>query len=451
MIGMRATSRTVKTSELSFDSGRQRAVFYTAGIYILFRCTEAWTFGGEPFSMEGGVGSQAYQVIVLLLTGVVIVAARPWEDLRRLMVLPLTALLAFGWCWLSITWSLAPSISLRRVIQISLVGLVIFLAVRELGYRRSLYLLRWCFAIGLFLSFLALVVDPHQGIQEARSKVESDGTWRGVFIDKNVCGAFCAATISLFLFDARNVKLATRIVVILAATVFLMNSGSKTAMGVQLIGIVVGFVFSQYRYEYRALMIPAGLCAIVAITLGWHTLLAPFEHALYDPHAFTGRGPIWATLVLYIRDNWLLGTGFSAFWAIPNSPVFEYANVPWVRETVRIGHNGYLDLLATIGLPGLLLVLLAFIVMPFVQVMMHARSAPARISLVISIVVFIIGQNFTESSLLHEKSFVTVILLIMTALSYSRVRAALPTSAATRVRAMNGQPLAAAPVTPARP
>lgn len=369
--------------------------------------------------MEGGQGSQAYQVSLLLTCFLVLIAARPWDNLKRLMVLPLSVGAALLWCWLSVTWSISPATSLRRIIQITLSVFIIFLIVRQLGYAKTLRLLRWSFALAIVASLLVLFLVPSIGVQEAGGEVDAGAanTWRGIFIDKNVAGAFAAATISLFVFDARQVPWTARLAVIAMSGIFLVGTASKTAMGVEVIALGIGLVLTRYRRRYQPILIPIGIIALVTIILGWSAFVEPFRAALYDPNAFTGRGPIWATLLRYLEQHWLFGAGFGSFWGVPNSPALQIADVAWVRDKVRIGHNGYLDLWVTIGLPGLVLTLLALLVFPVARLLTRSGVTSAQISLVSSWIIFVAGQNLTESSLLHEKSLITLVLLFAVALS----------------------------------
>jgi O-antigen ligase len=406
---------------LANQQSRFQAVFLAGALYLTLRCNEYWLFGGAQGEIESGAGSYIYQVLALLTSVLVILAARPWEDLRRVLVLPLSLFLAFSWCWLSIGWSIAPSISMRRVSQLTLTAMVVFTIVDQLGYRRSLLLLRCCFVGALLLSYLVLIIDPEKGIQLGQTNVDPDGvgTWRGVFIDKNMCGAFCAAMISLFVFDAKAIKPLLRLCIVAAATFYLIKTGSKTAMGVQVVALTVGVIFSRYNPAYRAFQIPVAMLAIALALLSWRFMIAPFEQALYDPNAFTGRGPIWGALFLYLRENWILGTGFSAFWGTPNSPAYIYADAAWVRETVRVGHNGYLDIWATVGLPGLILVLLSTSIVPAAKVLTSRQSTKGRAAIIMSLLVLVLGENITESTLFHEKAFPAIILLFTVALAHT--------------------------------
>ncbi|WP_375285512.1 O-antigen ligase family protein [Sphingomonas sp.] len=418
---------SLRRSQLAFSKGKvatpsgreQRQFFVASALFIGLRIGEKIIFTQEPFHMEGGQGSQAYQVSLLFSCFIVLAAARPWNNIRRLMILPISVAATLLWCWVSVSWSISPATSLRRIVQVTLSAYIIFLIVRQLGYARTLSLLRWSFALAIAASLLTILIVPSIGVQEAGGEVDAGAanTWRGIFIDKNVAGAFAAATISLFVFDARQLPWKSRLGVILMASIFLVGTASKTAFGVEVIALAVGLVLTRYRLRYRPILIPLLLLAVVAVVLGWSAFIEPFRAALYDPNAFTGRGPIWATLLRYLEQHWLLGAGFGSFWGVADSPALQIADVAWVRDKVRIGHNGYLDLWVTIGLPGLLLAILTFLVLPIARLLLRAGATPGQIALISSWLVLVAGQNFTESSLLHEKSLITVVLLFAVALS----------------------------------
>ena len=76
---------------------------------------------------------------------------------------------------------------------------------------------------------------------------------------------------------------------------------------------------------------------------------------LSDPGALSGRAQIWPLLISYSQQHPWTGAGFGSFWQIgDNSPIWELTD-GWVAEIASHGHNGYLDLIVTIGYPGMLL------------------------------------------------------------------------------------------------
>lgn len=118
-----------------------------------------------------------------------------------------------------------------------------------------------------------------------------------------------------------------------------------------------------------------------------------------QPDSFTGRGAIWSALTSMISDRPILGFGYgSVFLVGDNSPWFGYAT-GWAVDAMH-GHNGYLETLATTGVIGLALALLAFVVDPIRLVVSMDRSESALVSLVSALLIFVSLHNTMESSLM---------------------------------------------------
>ena len=373
-----------------------------------------------PVGAQGkGRGSPLYQIALLSSFALTVLALRPWVDFRRLFVLPLGLVLALGWCWLRVSWAISPADSIRRVAQATLVPLSTFYIVKSLGYERFMTMLRWSLVGALSLCYLAVFLIPEIGIQHAvvLTDAGNEGTWRGIMQDKNTAGSLCAVTIIILLFDAGTLKRALRAILIVATAIFLFKSGSKTAMGIVLLTAPIGAMVKIYNPKYRIDLLPLAAVAAIAIMLGHDLVTAPFRNAIYEPLSFTGRGMIWAGLWGYIQDHWVLGSGFGSFWSIQSvSPITQYSEYEWVRKGVFVGHNGYLDLWATIGLPGLILAVLAVLVWPLIKVMISKNLSRGRAALIVGLIIFCAGDNLTESTLLNGDSFLNVVLMFALAM-----------------------------------
>jgi hypothetical protein len=89
---------------------------------------------------------------------------------------------------------------------------------------------------------------------------------------------------------------------------------------------------------------------------------------------------------------------------------------------VFVGHSGYFDLLATVGVPGLLLVLWAVFIIPFAKVV-ASRSVSDRVaSFSASVMIFCAGNNLTESTILNGDALLNVMLMLVIAMLYVRER-----------------------------
>ncbi|MFW2831103.1 O-antigen ligase family protein [Sphingomonas sp. ID0503] len=376
--------------------------------------------GQEPFATSDGSGSGLHQLLVIIGFLGAFVGCGGLSRPLRLFAMPLSLLITLAWCWASVIWSIAPEVSIRRLVLASVTVTTAFMLARELGYDRMVAMLRYFVTAALIACFLRMIISPSTGIQLANVGMDegSAGSWRGIMMDKNTCGSFCAVTALLFIFNGRSLNTVFRVGMIIAAVFFLVKTQSKTSMGVLALATVAGLCFYKYNPTYRLLLIPAMMCVAVAVWIMGGRMLMPFYAALYDPTAFTGRGLIWIALVHSIRDHWLLGSGFGAFWGTgASSPIKQYSTYEWIRDGVSVGHNGYLDIWVQIGLVGLVLLVLSFIVIPTAKLFyrhFEERGAP---SLLIALLVFSVGNNFTETTFLNRDLFLNVIMLLIIALT----------------------------------
>jgi O-antigen ligase len=144
-----------------------------------------------------------------------------------------------------------------------------------------------------------------------------------------------------------------------------------------------------------------------------------------EPTTFTGRGQIWTSLLMYWKDHPIFGSGFESFWNIGgSSPIFMYGH--GYVTTITVGHNGYIDLLATVGLPGTLLIVWAVLLWPLLRIISSERVDNDKGALLCAMVLFCMGHNITESSLFERDAFIGVFAIFAAAFaSYSLPKARL--------------------------
>ena len=397
-----------------------------AGFAILLLLT---ILGPAMTSENTGIESQIRTIGYILVTALAIVALEPWRKPERLLVVPWPLLLALGYCWVSLAWAIDPVVGLRRLVLTTLVLWSIFALVRKLGIERTVLVVRIALVATLAANYWLALTNPALGIHQFRPDNVEDmsGSWRGIMIQKNFAGLTSAMAILLFAFDAARLHLALRVAVIAAAAGFLYLADSETSQIMVVVSLVLGGVFEwltntrgreQLAPSWAAwvlLAIPALLFVSMAIDN------QPYLDMLTDPAGFTGRTQIWSALVKFYADYPLQGAGYGSFWDLgPGGPIYQYG-VDWVR-TMSQGHNGYLDLLVTIGLPGTLVVMFAVLVWPM-QRLLRGGDHPVR-PLAAAMFIFCLGHNLTEAMLFDRDSLSQVFLMIALALLWQATAAA---------------------------
>lgn len=372
---------------------------------------------GEGATLEGPA-TIIRQVGYLLITGLVFIALKPWENYRRLLAIPLPLMIGLAYCWLSLTWSIQPDIAFRRLILATVVMWTLFAAMRQLKFEEVLLLLRWSLVILLIANYVGVIVTPDVGIHTGNSFDEFSlaGDWRGIMGHKNFAGATTALALIVFAFDRGKMPRGLQWSVLVLAAYFLYRTNSKTSFGLSIAAIAAGYVFMKFSNKYRLAIIVVIAVLATGATIMEGLYQNPLAAKFSDPKAFTGRMQIWMALSNYIRDHPWFGAGYGSFWKIgPNSPIYQYAtgeiaNMPH-------GHNGFLDIIVQLGLPGFFVIMAVAVVWPLKTLVGSPIVQGDRGALISAIFIFCIGHNATETSLFERDMTVWVIFMVGIAIS----------------------------------
>jgi O-antigen ligase len=122
-----------------------------------------------------------------------------------------------------------------------------------------------------------------------------------------------------------------------------------------------------------------------------------------DP-TFTGRTDVWEFALAAFRERPILGHGYAAFWDKVTSR--QTADGAEWAVTAAHSHNSYLDLAVTIGLPGLMLTILIFVLAPlknFQVIQVDGRSRSLA-KFFLTIWLFGLYYGTTETFLLDRQN-----------------------------------------------
>lgn len=400
------------------NSEKREGLRTTAIVGLLFMVMlgPIMTFGGVNLTSEGAVERQIGYVFLI---GLVLYASFPKATQFSLLAVPTPILVVFAWCLASLTWSLDPGSSVRRLALTMILAWTVFILVRHSRFNMIVDAVRWSLVAAIGLSYLVVFANPTTGIHamaDAAVPTAISGNWRGFLGHKNFAGAVCAICIILFTFDAKRFRPMVRWGIIAMAGYFLFRSESKTSAGMLVMAIMGGFMFETLSRRLRAYLIPLVTISGSLIWLAASAYGDFLTENFLNPTAFTGRGQIWSVLLRYASDHPLLGAGFGSFWNIDGtSPVFVYGR-GYVTE-ITVGHSGYLDQLVTVGVPGLLLMIFAVMIWPFFKLLVAGNLQAAQGAMIIALLMFCVGHNVTESGLFERDAIVSTFLFLAAALA----------------------------------
>lgn len=371
-----------------------------------------------PFVEMSGEVSRAqsvYRIYAYGLAGLLqaaLVWVRGWQRSLRIYA---TALVPFLiWAALSLLWTQHVDLTGKRLVLLGLVYAGIFGGICDLSHQRALSIVRALLLVALVLNFATVFLLPDVG-------THANSMWRGFMAHKNIAGMLCAFTVIVFTFGGGKLPLPARLTVMAGALVFLVLSWSKTALITLPIALAAGAAIALIRNRQppstdtmRKAFVTGSrvLLAIVIIALIVLTLQRDFLLSLTnDTTTLTTRGAIWRPMIQFYLDSPFLGSGYGAYWDASDSLIDPHANKELWRN-VDQGHNGYLDLLVQVGLPGLAFALYAALAWPLAQLAAVIGRQPQRAALTFAVLVFSLIENFSESSLFADDALGNGILLI---------------------------------------
>jgi O-antigen ligase len=322
------------------------------------------------------------------------------------------------WIWLlvgivitSVFWSVGPDITQRR--SILLLGTTLFGVYLAMRYtlREQLQLLTWVCGIVIVLSFLFAVALPSYGLMTFQEGGAHAGAWRGILPHKNTFGRFMNLSAIIFLLVAISNSIFHRKyrwllwAGFVLSVAFIILTTSKTALIVFLTLTIILPLYRALRGNYTQ-VVPS-IIALVFVGGSAATLLLDnlpvIATALGKDLTFTGRTDIWAVMLESISERPLFGYGFNAFWQDWDSEVTAYVwrTLEWECPN---GHNGWMDLLAELGILGLTVFLISYITTWIRGVIWLRMTRTVEGLWPLMYLSFLFMYNITESSLLTTNS-----------------------------------------------
>ncbi len=265
-----------------------------------------------------------------------------------------------GWCALSIFWSEARPQSVRGIFKIAQ-QVMIFLMTADM-FRRAEELKQWeKIFIGMFL--ITVLDAAFQGLtgKDFLRHIAAQSSGAGIrlsasFKTYGLLGCYLILTLPVILMGAlRAWKLKSPpalsgglFILFLAGGVVLFFTKSRGAF----LAFAAGFIFLLFYFKNWRLFFLAGLIAAGSFYVLPKSMLIHLD-AERKEQSLVERYYLWDRAVSVIRAKPLTGTGINTY-AVAHQ---RYDTTKNWRVKNYYAHNGYLQLAAETGLPGLFLFL----------------------------------------------------------------------------------------------
>ncbi len=291
------------------------------------------------------------------------------EPRRLLLVLRPVLIATLAWCALSVIASWEPLLAARRLaFELIVIAISAMILLLPKNLRHFTDLLAAATLIVLLASYLGVLLLPQYAIHHATDFLEPEhaGDWRGVFPHKNNAGAAMVLFVFIGLYVTRMRSFALGATIVALAALFLAFTELKTAIGVLPIALILSGIIGRSRRAAVGIGLVVTMLLVFELCSVGTVIFAPMQNlmqAIMPDATFTGRTEIWQLAVQALVQRPLTGYGFSTFWGTPEVVYGLGDNTTWANAATD-AHNAYLNLAVTIGIPGMLLVVLWVVVLP---------------------------------------------------------------------------------------
>jgi exopolysaccharide production protein ExoQ len=348
---------------------------------------------------------------------------QPWENVARLAfcatLLPFLmihwrkvfhGLRHSGWivalcglALLSTVWSYDPRFTLRHAIFLWAVTLFAVFIASCYDWDEQMNLFGWLSVLVVFGSACAAIFLPAYGLSTDLHL----GSVKGIYPQKNTMSAMVVFVILVLVFGKpKAIPGWLRTTTLIGACILLILSNSATALVALLFCIAMYPVVHLMRIPSRKTL-PVWVPLVPLFAMGALLAIGNFDiiaESAGRNATLTSRIPMWKEVLNAIGRNPWLGYGYDVFW------------VEWSRDLQKVlyvlggwrpphAHNGYLDILLSVGIVGLLIFFGGFItsLRRAGRVFRANESCSAKFALFV--LLFFAVLNLGESYILRLMSF----------------------------------------------
>ena len=358
-----------------------------------------------------GTGHPAAPLVLLLphaaaLVTLLLLCLRWQKTLRTLASAPLLWLLV-GMVAISPFWSATPEATWAKIVPLLRVTLFSLYLSSRYSMREILEIVGWALGLAAGASLLFGVALPSYGVMGRGYIGQSqdwthEGSWRGIYIHKVVLGSMMSLSIlvSLYLASWRNALRPLAYLALPIAVICLLMSTTKAALGALILVLGCIPIYRTLRWEPKRILLTWGVglplfIGSVALVIG---NAATILQAMGKNTTLSGRTEIWPLVLQNIGQQLWFGYGYESFW-IGGWEGFA-ANV-WVYLPFGFepphAHNGFLDILLSVGVIGFFVFLLSIVAYVW-RAVLWVRSHPTAEGLVpLLLLTFMVLVNITET------------------------------------------------------
>jgi O-antigen ligase len=338
------------------------------------------------------------------------------KEFVRLMWESKMLVLLLGWACVSVVWSIDRQATIRHCVALLFTSLFgVYFAARY-DLHRQLRLVAMALGVVVVASVGACLAFPEYGIS-AENPLEKPA-WQGVLSNKNNLAMLVVlAVLILILYYIRGIRRPLMVVGIVLLFFLVVSTQSKTSL-LYFVLSIIAFPFLrafQRNASKRRKIVAFALLIAVGLATWTYSNWENFTNSLGKDPGLTGRFVLWGVAVDSISQRPLLGYGFEAFWSNFYGPAYDFRSASgWTTGATT--QNGFLNLWLDLGLIGVLLFVVSFVI-TYRQAMNLAKTTKSSEGLwPVAFLTFLFAYGLTEISFLTRNNLYWI-LYVSTGLS----------------------------------
>lgn len=307
-----------------------------------------------------------------------------------------------GVCAISSFWSLNSDITIRRVVGLSGTMLFGLYFASRYTLKEQLKLCAYMLGISAFMCILFVLLIPQYGMGTAGDPT----AWRGIYPQKNLLGKRFVLSGAIFFFLAMTNR-ENRWVLWLGyvtSGLLVLLSKSTTSLGNFIIITVAFLIYYRILHLKYKVMIPA-VTFISTLGIALYTFVISEADTILGSvgkdTTLTGRSELWPAVLQMVAKRPWLGYGYGAFWDNSSESSIVIQTVQWDAPNA---HNGFLDLWLALGLLGVLVFVIGFVINLLRAIYLIRWNQTSENLWLLVYFTYIILSNLTETTLLEQNS-----------------------------------------------
>ncbi|MGG1678253.1 O-antigen ligase family protein [Neobacillus sp. NRS-1170] len=351
-----------------------------------------------------------YSTILLYLLVRILVFSKKKERYLALNKKNLLIYIFIIYTCFSIFWSKDIEKSIQEIYFFFTASSLALYIVSRFRYKDFIKIIEKVFLFILFFNIFIITFFPSYGIH---SDFFHKGSWKGLYVHKNGYGTMMLLS-SIFFFikvtlqqtSYKRQKSLIYLILSLISIICLYFSKSTTSL-VILVILISYIVILSYWKKLKLQLFVSILCFGIALVL--LIVLQTIHNSenilvgLGKDSTLTGRTEFWPIIFSYLRNDWIFGYGYGAFWSEKTGIISSISRV--IGIDIYSSHNGFVDLYANLGVVGLYIfvfILLKGLILSIYKFRKEKNNKFAFISFFLLVTIFL---NITETRIILANYF----------------------------------------------